>query len=69
MMTKNINTNNSVVAISESPPLPGRRCKFTIFALTGADDAFLPVRGFTSIPPGDRRDFGPKSFLAPVMYL
>jgi hypothetical protein len=41
----------------------------TIFALTGVDNAFLPVRGFASIPPGDRRDFGPNPFFAPVMYL
>jgi hypothetical protein len=48
---------------------PGRHYKLMIFALTGVDDVFLPVRGFASIPPGDCRDLGPERFLAPVMYL
>jgi hypothetical protein len=40
-----------------------------IYTLTGVDDDFLPDGVFASIPPGDRRDFGRRSFLAPVMYL
>jgi hypothetical protein len=40
-----------------------------IHALTGVNDDFLPDGGFASIPPGDRRDFGRRSFLAPVMDL
>jgi hypothetical protein len=35
--------------------------------LTGVDDDFLSDGGFTSIPPGDRRDFGGCLFLAPVI--
>jgi hypothetical protein len=40
-----------------------------ICALTGVDDDFLPDGGFASIPPGDRRDFGRRSFLAPVILI
>jgi hypothetical protein len=50
-------------------PQLGYHCKFMIYALTGVNDDFLPVRGFASIPPSDRRDLRPKPFLAPVMYL
>jgi hypothetical protein len=52
-----------------STPQPAHHYKFMIYALTRVNDDFLPVAGFTSIPPGDRRDFGRKPFLAPVMYL
>jgi hypothetical protein len=38
-----------------------------IYALTGVDDDFLPDGGFASIPPGDRCDFGGRSFLEPVI--
>jgi hypothetical protein len=38
-----------------------------IYALTGVDDDFLPIGGFTSIPPGDRRNFGRRSIPAPVV--
>jgi hypothetical protein len=37
--------------------------------LTGVDDDFLPDGGFASIPPGDRRDLGRRSFLAPVIVI
>jgi hypothetical protein len=40
-----------------------------IHALTGVDDDFLPDGGFASIPPGDRRVFGRRSFLAPVILI
>jgi hypothetical protein len=40
-----------------------------IYVLTGVNDDSLPVRGFASIPPGDRRDLGPKPFFVLVMYL
>jgi hypothetical protein len=46
-----------------------RRCLKALENHKGVDDAFLPVRGFISIPPGDRRELGPKPFPAPVMYL
>jgi hypothetical protein len=40
-----------------------------IQALTGVDDDFLPDGGFASIPPGNGRDFGRTSFLAPVIVI
>jgi hypothetical protein len=50
-------------------PPPGNHCKFMIQILTGVDDVFLPDDGFISIPPDDCRDFSPRSFPAPFMYL
>jgi hypothetical protein len=37
--------------------------------LTGVDDDFRPDGGFASIPPGNRRDFGRRSFFAPVIVI
>jgi hypothetical protein len=45
-----------------------RRCLTALENHKGVDDAFLPIRGFISIPPGDRRELGPKPFPAPAMY-
>jgi hypothetical protein len=37
-----------------------------IQALTGVENDFRPGGGIALIPLGDRRDFGRRSFLAPV---
>ncbi|MGA9453584.1 MAG: hypothetical protein WBW41_19830 [Verrucomicrobiia bacterium] len=37
-----------------------------IHALTGVEEDFLPDGAFALVPPGDRRAFGRRSFLAPV---
>jgi hypothetical protein len=39
---------------------------FMIQALTGVENDFRPDGGIASFPPGDHRDFGRRSFLAPV---
>jgi hypothetical protein len=52
-----------------STPQPPHHYKFMIYTVTGVNDDFPPVGGFTSVPPGNRHDFCRKPFLAPVMYL
>jgi hypothetical protein len=55
--------------VRKQTPLPGKWANFMMQALTGVDDDFRPDGGIASIPPGDRRNFGRRSFRAPVMYL
>jgi hypothetical protein len=55
--------------VRKPTPLPGKYVIFMFQTLTGVENDFLPDGGFASVPPGDRRDFGRRSFQAPVIQL